>query len=282
VWRSNVVLPPWLSGVLKTESSYVDRRCIRHSWIIEDGIKAEYFHWSRLCKGPDMSEVVAKGEIRRHQLQRIESPVFAKREIQKALNEPSNIRGLPELIRECGISLEDCQLDYHRRRIGEKINRGDWFFIADRPIKPLTSVELEKYYGFRFSAPPCRQLSMARANMCLPHGPGRWVTRDIQTDIATNALSFAANWLTSRGDEGRVFLAEGKDYANTFRTMIQEWQPLTDGERHLKDKSVHREFGELRHIRQQFVEADDHWQLSGSSWHWPPVTADIEYELKEN
>ena len=118
--------------------------------------------------------------------------------------------------------------------------------------------------------------------MCLPHGPGRWVTRDIQTDIATNALSFAANWLTSRGDEGRVFLAEGKDYANTFRTMIQEWQPLTDGERHLKDKSVHREFGELRHIRQQFVEADDHWQLSGSSWHWPPVTADIEYELKEN
>jgi hypothetical protein len=212
-----------------------------------------------------MSEVVAKGEIRRNQLERIETPVFATREIQRALSDPSSIRGLPEMIRTCGVSLEDCTLGYHRRRMGEKIDRGDWFLITDRPFKPLTPLELEKYFGFRFTAPACRRLSMARANMCLHHGPGRWVTRDIKADIATNTLSFAANWLTSRGDEGRVFLAEGKDYANTFRTIIQEWQPLADGERHLKDKSVYREFGELRHIRQQFVEADDHWQLSGSS-----------------
>jgi hypothetical protein len=107
------------------------------------------------------------------------------------------------------------------------------------------------------------------------------VTLNIQAELATNALSFAANWLTARGDEGRVFFTDGKDYANTFRTIIQEWQPLIDGEEHLKAESAHHEFGELRRIRQQFVEADDHWQISGSSWHWRPVRADIEYELRE-
>lgn len=37
---------------------------------------------------------------------------------------------------------------------------------------------------------------------------------------------------------------------------------------------------EVRRIRQQYVEVEDHWQVSGSSWHWRPVTRDIDYELK--
>jgi hypothetical protein len=74
------------------------------------------------------------------------------------LSNPSSVRGLPELIRICGVSLEDCQLEYHKRRIIEKIERGEWFLILDRPFKPLTYIELEKHYGFRFAASACRQL----------------------------------------------------------------------------------------------------------------------------
>jgi hypothetical protein len=67
--RRSVILPSWFSETTNSEFSYVDRRCIWHSCKSEDGIKAECFYWSCLCKGPNMSEVVAKGEIRRHQLQ---------------------------------------------------------------------------------------------------------------------------------------------------------------------------------------------------------------------
>jgi hypothetical protein len=116
--------------------------------------------------------------------------------------------------------------------------------------------------------------------MYLTSGPGRWVTKDIEYDTATNALSFAANWLTSRGEEGRIFLAEGKDYANTFRTVVQEWLPLLVEHQHLKAQSMSRSYGEVRRIRQQYVEGEDHWQISGSSWHWRPVTMDIVYELR--
>lgn len=227
-----------------------------------------------------MNEVVPRSEIRRHQLGLIENPVVATGNVERALSDPSSIKGLVALIRVCGISLGDCQLQYHKRRIIEKIDRGEWFLITDRPFQPLSYVELEKYYGFRFATFSCRNSRIARARMCLSSGPGRWVTNDIESDIAMNTLSFAANWLASRGDEGRLFLAEGKDYANTFRTIVQQWHPLTEGEEHLKEKSVYREYGELRQIRQQFVEGDDPWQISGSSWHWRPVTADIVYELK--
>ncbi|MFJ5298152.1 hypothetical protein ACIQAL_16665 [Pseudomonas sp. NPDC088368] len=227
-----------------------------------------------------MNEVVPRSEIKRHQLARIENPYFATLKVERALTQPSSVCGLPRLISECGIALGDCHREYHKRPILECTDRADWFLVADRPFKPLCDADFVKYKVCGFRALACSKFHMASARMYLTSGPGRWVTKDIEYDTATNALSFAANWLTSRGEEGRIFLAEGKDYANTFRTVVQEWLPLLVEHQHLKAQSMSRSYGEVRRIRQQYVEGEDHWQISGSSWHWRPVTMDIVYELR--
>ncbi|AKA22526.1 hypothetical protein PCL1606_10710 [Pseudomonas chlororaphis] len=90
-----------------------------------------------------------------------------------------------------------------------------------------------------------------------------------------------ANRLTSFGEEGRMFLGEGKDFMNTSRTLIQEWVPLAEDECLLSSQSSVHRYGELRHIKQRFIEGTDHWPVSGSSWHWQPVTADVVYEYKK-
>ncbi len=33
--------------------------------------------------------------------------------------------------------------------------------------------------------------------------------------------------------------------------------------------------------QQYYVEAEDHWDISGASWHWRPVLANEIYEFKE-
>jgi hypothetical protein len=210
----------------------------------------------------------------------VESPLFAKYEIERALAYPSGIEGLVSLVRECHVALADCNLEYHKRRILEKVERGDWLLVTDRPFKSVSGIDLERCSRFKHHAVVCTTERTASSGCQSIYGPGKWVTKDIEYDLAKNALSFTLNWLSARGDEGRLFLSDGKDYANTFREVIQEWQPLMDGQGHVREKSISHYYGELRRIRQQYVEADDHWPISGSSWHWRPVTADSVYEIK--
>jgi type VI secretion system secreted protein VgrG len=49
------------------------------------------------------------------------------------------------------------------------------------------------------------------------------------------------------GDEGRVFGSEGKDYMNTKRDKIQEWQPLpSDATDEIEQQSAVHRYGEQR------------------------------------
>ncbi len=110
-------------------------------------------------------------------------------------------------------------------------------------------------------------------------GPGHWVTVDHDYHGLKNTAIMAINRLTSMGDEGRVFGSEGKDYMNTKRDKIQEWQPLpSDVTDEMEQQSVVHRYGEQRKITQTFLEGDDSWAVTGQSWHWQPTTADDIYE----
>ncbi|MFI8741034.1 type VI secretion system tip protein VgrG [Pseudomonas sp. NPDC077405] len=111
-------------------------------------------------------------------------------------------------------------------------------------------------------------------------GPGKWVTQEIDYDGMSNSVKMFMNRLGSLSDEGRVFGSEGKDYQNTTRTMIQVWQRLGESEQHLAQSSATYPYGQQRTVTQRFLEGTDHWQISGQSWHWQPVTADTVYERK--
>ncbi|WP_260863991.1 type VI secretion system Vgr family protein [Citrobacter sp. Marseille-Q6884] len=110
-------------------------------------------------------------------------------------------------------------------------------------------------------------------------GPGHWVTVDHDYHGLKNTAIMAINRLTSMGDEGRVFGSEGKDYMNTKRDKIQEWQPLpSDATDEIAQQSAVRRYGEQRKVTQTFLEGDDAWAVTGQSWHWQPVIADDVYE----
>ena len=63
--------------------------------------------------------------------------------------------------------------------------------------------------------------------------------------------------------------------------MTQRWVRLDSRDDQLTHRSVERRYGELRHIKQRYMEGDDNWQVGGKSWHWQPVTPDVFYEYKE-
>ena len=112
-------------------------------------------------------------------------------------------------------------------------------------------------------------------------GAGRWVTVDHDYHGLKNTGLMVINRLLSMGEEGRVFGSEGKDYQNTERDKIQEWQPLPEehDERLAVESATHR-YGTRRTITQSFVEGDDAWAKGGRSWHWQPSTADVVHEKR--
>ncbi|MEI2264068.1 type VI secretion system Vgr family protein [Erwinia sp. CGal63] len=113
-------------------------------------------------------------------------------------------------------------------------------------------------------------------------GPGHWVTVEHDYHGLKNAAILAINRLTTMGDEGRLFGSEGKDYMNTKRDKIQEWRPLpSDATEDMRQRSAIHHYGERRKVTQTFLEGDDNWAVSGSSWHWQPATADEIYEEKK-
>ncbi|WP_231889187.1 DUF2345 domain-containing protein, partial [Mangrovibacter phragmitis] len=114
-------------------------------------------------------------------------------------------------------------------------------------------------------------------------GPGQWVTVEHDYHGLKNAAIMSINRLTSMGDSGRAFFSEGKDFMHTKRDKIQEWSPLPSDadENTINNSAVHR-YGEQRRITQTFLEGDDAWQVSGTSWRWMPVVADELYETRDS
>ena len=113
-------------------------------------------------------------------------------------------------------------------------------------------------------------------------GPGHWVTVDHDYHGLKNTAIIAINRLTSMGDTGRVIFSDGKDFMHTKRDKIQEWKPLPEDahEDVVNNSAIHR-YGEQRRITQTFLEGDDSWAVTGSSWYWMPTTADDVNENKD-
>lgn len=114
-------------------------------------------------------------------------------------------------------------------------------------------------------------------------GTGHWVTVDHDYHGLKNAGIMSINRLTSMGDSGRAFFSEGKDFMHTKRDKIQEWRPLpSDADENTINNSAIHLYGEQRRITQTFLEGEDAWLVSGTSWQWMPVVADEIYEEKDN
>lgn len=198
------------------------------------------------------------------------SPFFATSIVESHLSYTSGLSGLPELLHECGVRLSSCVAWNERNGILEKIKKGEWLLISER-VDALNDVKARRCIPVGFSSDSEEVV-----------GPGKWAFFSIDYDGVKNTAIIAANRLGSMGDQGRIFGSDGKDLANTTRTLIQQWVPLNDFEEHRIADSAIRRYGELRHTPQRFLEGEDKWQVGGKSWHWQPVTPDEAYETKDS
>lgn len=214
-----------------------------------------------------MQRLIPHKEIENYDLTKIESPYFAGIKVREFFRAPYALQGLCELLAECNVSPVRCSGNNDQRRVLDKLASGDWLFVMDWPFLPL-SRECRVKYGHLMG----RRLYV---------GPGKWEKVSIDYDGVKNTAILAANRLASMGDEGRMFLSDGKDLANTTRVMTQRWVRLDSRDDQLTHRSVERRYGELRQIKQRYLEGDDNWQQGGKSWHWQPVTPDTAYEYKD-
>lgn len=214
-----------------------------------------------------MKRLIPHADIEKYDLTKIESPYFAGINVREFFRVPHTLPGFGELLSECNISAACCVTDKGQRRVLEKLATGDWLFVMNRPFLSLSRACRVKYGHL-----------MGRR---LYVGPGKWEKVSIDYDGVKNTAILAANRLVSAGDEGRVFLSDGKDLANTTRVMTQRWVRLDRRDDLLTHRSVERKYGALRHIKQRYLEGDDNWQVGGKSWHWQPVTPDVAYEYKD-
>lgn len=212
-----------------------------------------------------MERIIPCNEIKNYDLTQIESPFFATSTVSDAFSHPWSLSGLSELIRECNSSSSCCVDPDDRRRILEKIERGDWLLVSSRPFSPLSEDTLGKYShltgrsfvpsGFFAGRPRSEEYEV---------GPGRWAIIKIDYDGVKNTVAMLANRLGSLGDEGRLFGSDGKDYSNTTRVLTQQWVPLDDSDDHLSSRSARYRYGELRHIKQSYQEGRINGKLAVS------------------
>src|SRR3989344_680364 len=81
---------------------------------------------------------------------------------------------------------------------------------------------------------------------------------------------------------GSRYFAKSESLFQSFpRVMTQRWVRLDSRDDQLTYRSVERRYGDLRHIKQRYLEGDDNWLQGGKSWHWQPETPDVAYEYKD-
>ncbi|GLO43761.1 hypothetical protein [Pseudomonas putida] len=227
-----------------------------------------------------MEKLTRWTNVRTDDLCRVEDPFFSAGIIRDYLQSRGYVQeifGVTELLKECGlygsVRLASDQIDRALRPVAS----GEWMLIRDRPFKPINLEE-------NWYARSCRERGggdFLINTVSAMSGPGKWKITAMRVNKLASSAAFVANFLTSRGDEGRVFLSSGKDFANTTRTVTQEWVPLDEEEQNFSPSSANHRYGMERKVAQIYVEADDAWDVSGSSWHWRPVIANEEYELKD-
>lgn len=227
-----------------------------------------------------MERLVYWRDIGQEDLPEIEHPSFAVTKVRRVLEFAPCTAGLDALLRSCNIwSVSNLQPD-DRQRILRRIEDAEWLLMTQSPFSPLLD-DRSGQYRHILSCEPKRYLETGRVSRRPESGPGKWRTQKIEKNWLRNSVAFAANRITSLGDEGRMWLSEGKDYANTTRVVTQRWVPLDEHDKYVALRSVSRRYEESRQISQIYVEADDNWQVSGKSWHWVPVLANEVYEYKK-
>ncbi|NIF25434.1 hypothetical protein F3J44_03455 [Pantoea sp. Tr-811] len=227
-----------------------------------------------------MEKLARWKNIRKEELCKVEDPFFSVsivRDNLKSRRYVQELCGVTDLLRECGlyssVSLTGDQIERALRPVAS----GEWMLIKDQPFKPI---DLDKWWYAKI----CNSRGDGEYlinTLSTVLGPGKWKIDDVRVNKVASSAAFFANFLTSRGDEGRVFLSSGKDFANTTRTVTQKWVPLGSEELDFASSSAIHRYGLEREVTQIYVEADDDWDVSGTSWHSRPVIANEEYEFKD-
>lgn len=228
-----------------------------------------------------MEKLTRWPDVRKEHLCKVESPFFAVSIVRDNLRSRGYVQevfGVTELLKECGLYYSSVNL------MGDQIDRalrpvasGEWMLIRDEAFKPINTEE--NWYARLCSRQNDGDFLISTVSEV--SGPGKWKITSMRVNKFASSAAFVANFLVSRGDEGRAFLSSGKDFANTTRTVTQEWVPLGAEDRIVASSSAIHSYGMERIVTQIYVEADDAWDVSGASWHWRPVIANEEYELKQ-
>lgn len=230
-----------------------------------------------------MMKLIRWTEIRNEDTARVESPFFAQAKIEARLLARGDIYGLGPLLQSSGLySAHDLGPECRAYILG-KIRSGEWLLVTSRPSGPLSSCSDEYLSRFLLLSRGFRRSGAVSAisMSAVKQGPGKWKTTSVKKHTGMNTVAILANRMTSMGDEGRVFGSDGKDLQNTMQTVTQQWVPLNDHDAHMRQGSVSRIYGTTRKIDQRYLEGDDHWQVSGKSWHWNPPVASEVYEQME-
>ncbi|WP_248917695.1 hypothetical protein [Pseudomonas entomophila] len=218
-----------------------------------------------------------------------ENPFFAVSHVEQALLDPDEIFGLTELILEMGFYPSQCLEPLPKGIILEKVENAEWLLACSNPFSPYrpdsSSLRTGHMYPQRGDSSGVIARNSSRVSdhalqVAAGTGPGKWVLKSIDHDVLWNMLAITANRSGTISNEGGVIFSDGKDWANTRRTLIHEWVGLSMDEKSFELGSAIHRYGELKRTTQKYVEADDHWALKGQSWHWVPATPDKIFERR--
>lgn len=212
--------------------------------------------------------------VNQEDLPKVEAPFFALSIVSDVLEGRRAPLGVDPLSWLCDASTAWDLAKCNHEGVMKRVESAGLLLIREAPFKPI---DVKRFPHLSF----CRPKEDFHGEIPVPRGAGKWMTINIEYTSLITGVAFAANFLISLGDEGRVFLSDGKDFANTVRTVTQQWVALGEHEQGIARRSVSNRYGEQRKIRQMYVEADDNWQISGQSWHWRPAVANLVYEYKE-
>ena len=152
-----------------------------------------------------MEKLTRWTNVRTDDLCRVEDPFFSAGIIRDYLQSRGYVQeifGVTELLKECGlygsVRLASAQIDRALRPVAS----GEWMLIRDRPFKPINLEE-------NWYARSCRERGggdFLINTVSAMSGPGKWKITAMRVNKLASSTAFVANFLTSRGDEGRVFL----------------------------------------------------------------------------
>ncbi|MFK3773875.1 hypothetical protein [Pseudomonas sp. NPDC089406] len=230
-------------------------------------------------------------DVARYPYYLFETPFFALSHVERALVNPFWLPGLIDLIRDCGFYTNQCLEPMPKKIILSRVEKEDWLLACADPFVPFKPANYDFWSGAWYRGYESSNESVGRQvervalkvepAVSATSGPGKWKITSIRVNRLASSAAFVANFLVSRGEEGRAFLSSKKDYANTTRTVTQAWVPLGKNELNFAPSSANHKYGQERIVTQIFVEADDAWDVSGSSWHWRPVIKNEEYEFND-